>query len=263
MDSFAGPRADKRATPALRVANFSRIQGAYWELLSNMASGMHVSGLHSSTFLNPFMFQPNFASVYSWADRYMGLHASPSLAPGAWIAFRPVDHEGSTPATPIGDYTFMMQRVAASEDDTSVGETKCGTSWEGGDGDVSSPWGAWCRSLPQGGVISLTLDPALASIFAQREKGAATVRLVYSVAAAGPSLEVRFDDGTPGGAVALDTAVHGANLAAGVSPLSSWRDARANVSGAAFARGGMHGADVWVTNKGDDAAIIHMVEVTH
>ena len=156
----------------------------------------------------------------------------------------------------------MMQRLATS-DDMSVGKTKCGTSWEGGDGNFSTPWGAWCRSLPEGGTISLTLDPALSKVFAQREKGAATVRLVYSAVAAGSSIEVRYDNATPSGAVAIDTSTTGTHensLVAGAS--SSWRDVRANISGATFARGGTNGADVWVTNKGSDAAIIHMVEVT-
>merc|ERR1711871_349856 len=116
--------------------------------------------------------------------------------------------------------------------------------------------GAWCRSLPPGGVMSLILDPALAKIFAQREKGEATIRLVHSVHAAGSSIEVRYDNGAPGGAIAVDTAMHESSL---VEDASSWRDVRANVSGAAFARGGANGADVWVTNKGSDVATIHMV----
>ena len=137
MKQFAGPDGTK-TTPALAQANFSRIQGAYWELLSDMASGMHVCGVHSSSFLNPYMSQRNYADMYRWADAYIGLHASPRLTPGAWVAFRPADHEGKTPSTLIGDYTFMMQRVATAQGDTSVGEQKCGTSWEGG--NVSTPY---------------------------------------------------------------------------------------------------------------------------
>ena len=115
-----------------------------------MASGMHVCGVHSSTFLNPYMTQPNYASIYSWADSYIGLHASTTLAPGAWIAFRPADHEGTTPSTLIGDYTFMMQRVATAKGDTSVGQLKCGTSWE--KGNFSTPYVAQ-RLTIDGNVI--------------------------------------------------------------------------------------------------------------
>lgn len=138
---------------SLQAFNFSRIQGAYWELLSNMASGVHVCGLHSSAFLAPFMRQRNYATMYSWADAYIGLHASPLLAPGAWVAFRPAQPEGQTPAILIGDYSFLMQRQLGEEGDSSLGLVKCGTSWE--PGDFSTPYGAWCRSLPPGGVVSL------------------------------------------------------------------------------------------------------------
>ena len=80
-----------------------------------------------------------------------------------------------------------MQRME-SESDSSVGLEKCGTSWE--EGNWSTPYGAWCRSLPAGGVISLTLDRELARTFArsgQGANGAATVRLVYSNNAAAGS----------------------------------------------------------------------------
>ena len=85
-------------------------------------------------------------------------------------------------------------------------------------------------------------------------------------------IEVRYDNGAAGGAVAINTMhtntmhyLHGTPLTRGnelvADAASSWRDARANISGAVFARGGADGADVWVTNKGSDPAIIHMVEV--
>lgn len=319
LGSFAGPQGPKK-TPALQALNFSRIQGAYWELLSNMDSGIHVTGLHSSAFLNPWMSRPDFAAMYAWADDYMGLHASPTLAPGGWVAFRPTDPEGKTPPTLIGDYSFLMQRKAGMKDDTSVGLTKCGTSWE--PGNQSSPFGAWCRSLPAGASMFLVLDQALAASLVQQRRGtgqretvttttatptaAATgkvgVRLVYSrltrgaaagaagvvgdvvsvgdaataaeaaAATAGPRLQVRFDDGTSEGAVAIDTAAVAIDTAedethtaadTGKAPLqSSWQDVHANVSTAVFARGGTNGADVWVTNLGSDAAMIHMVEVS-
>lgn len=288
MSNFAGPGPKK--TAALKAANFSRIQGAYWELLSDMASGIHVSGVHSSTFLNPFMAQRNFAEMYAWCDAYIGLHASPWFAPGAWIAFRPDMYEGMTPATAIGDYSFLMQRLNATQGgDTSVGQVKCGTSWE--EGNASTPWGAWCRSLPAGGSISLALDPVLAQTFVRgATNGTATVRLVYSddsaaaaaVALASPSapsaalprhaslatpkphIVVRFDDGTASGAVAIDTA-HPQHATAGfaAAAATSWRDVRVNVTGAAFARGGPNSADVWVTNAGGGDVLIHMVEVAH
>ena len=259
MQQFAGP--DQTGTPGLRASNFSRIQGAYWELLSNMASGVHVCGVHSSTFLNTWMAQRNFASMYSWADAYIGLHASPEFAPGAWIAFRPADREGKTPTTLIGDYGFLMQRLSGLKRDTSIGEEKCGTSWE--EGNASTPYGAWCRSLPSGGAVALTLDPALARIFATTKN--TTVRFVYSVgvhsnAAAAPRLEVRYDNGAAGGAVAITTAAGGG---AGDDKKSSWRDVSVRVMDAVFSRGGANGADVWVTNLGAEAAVIHMVEVAH
>ena len=273
MPSFAGPKGPKK-TPALQASNFSRIQGAYWELLSDMNAGVHVCGVHSGSFLNPFMAQRNYAEMYSWADSYIGLHASPELAPGGWIAFRAADHEGETPATLIGDdYSFLLHRLPGMTEDTSAGEEKCGTSW--GEGNFSTPYGAWCRSLPAGASMFLALDQALARSLASGRWNP-TVRLVYSAGAgaggapgaeaeAAPSrlevhLEVRYDSGAAGGAVAIDTSTTAA--APPPSP-SSWRDVRVDVMGAAFARGGTNGADVWVTNLGSEAALVHMVEVAH
>lgn len=71
-------------------------------------------------------------------------------------------------------------------------------------------------------------------------------------------LEVRYDNGSGArGAVAIH-----ATAAVSSSP-SSWRDVRVNVTDAAFVRGGVGGADVWVTNVGREAVEIHMVEVAH
>lgn len=257
LDSFAGPSRTKK-TPGLSLANFSRIQGAYWELLSNMNVGVHVSGLHSSAFLNPFMGQTNFAKVYAWADAYMGLHATPSLAPGGWVAFRPSEPEGQTPPTWIGDYSFLMRRLLGVPQDKSVGLEKCGTSWE--PGNRSTPYGAWCRSLPPGAAIFLVLDKGLAEAFDSRA-AAPTVRLVYSSATRATSrthLEVRYDDGSAAGAVAIDTRT----IPAG-STDSSWVDTESVARGMAFSRGGKNGADVWVINRASDAALLHMVEIYH
>ena len=77
--------------------------------------------------------------------------------------------------------------------------------------------------------------------------------------ASSPHIEVRYDNGSSGGAVAIDTSSLGATTFA-ASP-SSWRDVRVNVTGAVFAHGGVSGADVWISNKGSEAAILHMVEV--
>lgn len=123
----------------------------------------------------------------------------------------------------------------------------------------------------------MTLNTALAQVFTQREKGKVTVRLVYSdktgagARASAPHIEVRYDNGASGGAVAIDTSrsgrssgrSSGSSLATIVaaSP-SSWHDVRVDVTGAVFTRGGTNGADVWISNKGSDAAILHMVEVT-
>ena len=49
LKDFAG-RSPK--TPALKAANFSNLQGGYWILISNMASEVHVSGVHSKAFLH-------------------------------------------------------------------------------------------------------------------------------------------------------------------------------------------------------------------
>ena len=78
----------------------------------------------------------------------MGLHATPSLAPGGWVAFRPSEPEGQTPSTWIGDYSFLMRRLLGVPQDTSVGLEKCASTEMG-------PPLAWAGKAAVGAVGSV------------------------------------------------------------------------------------------------------------
>jgi hypothetical protein len=237
LQNFAGPGGNKR-TPELEAANFSRLQGIYWMMLSGMSKGVSVTGLHSKTMLKPWLKQESFKKAFSWADGYMGLHASPELTPGAWVAFRGVgDHH-----KPYGDYSFLMSRI---ESDTSVGLQQCG------DGDEDEvPYGAWCRELPAHSGMYFALDPNNRVTF----NGHAILRLVYQAPA---ELELYCDDGTADGKLALSTSD------SSDSELM-WNDVRATVAGSKLMRGGgKKGSDLWLLNQGSRPARVHLIEARH
>jgi len=236
LDLFAGPSATKR-TPALEAANFSRLQAVYWMMLSNMDSGISVTGLHSSKMLKPWLTLDGYKKAFTWADAYMGLHASPYLAPGAWVAFRGAgdDHP------PYGDFGFLMHRL---EIDSTKGLQQCG-----GDKDAV-PYAAWCREVMAGSGIYLALEQRTRASF---NKGQATFRLVYWAPA---HLELYCDDGSSSGKLAISTVDR-------MIDGKMWKEVSATVQAATLMKGGgKSGSDVWLLNKGSSAARVHLVEVT-
>ena len=179
----------------------------------------------------------------------MGLHASPQLAPGAWIAFR--DHGDAHP--PAGDFSFLMHRVEGVPEDSSTGAQQCGSSPY--DGNASVGYGAWCRRLPAGASLFVKLDEA----FARGFSGKAHLRLVQSFAV-GAALELFYDNGNgSAGRLAL---MSGSTPPAGTAE-TTWQDSSRVVDDAVFRQGGVHRADLWVVNRGEEVGEIHMVEVRH
>jgi hypothetical protein len=130
------------------VGLFSKVQFAYWLMLSNMNSGVAASGLH----FDPMMLSSRaddaarvpldtsaFQRAYSFFDTYAGYHAHPDASPGAWVAFR-----GQGDHYPAGDFTFLM----ASDSASAVGVTRLGSN--------ASAYGAWCKALPPGEALVVT-----------------------------------------------------------------------------------------------------------
>jgi len=224
---------------------FSNLEIAYWILLSNMHNGVSASGLHGADILQRDRLASNgsYDQVYSWADRYMGLHASPSLSPGAWVAMRGQgdDHP------PHGDYDFLMNRVGG---DSSEGQQRCG----GNSSNVWNkvPYSAWCRSLPEGGEMKFKVKDGL---FRRNAKNCVQVRVVFLMHQKSQGgLSLWYDDGSPTGSQAL--------FAPGAGG-TSWVDATSTVANATFSGEGQ--ADLWLRHfnpaKSAPPAMVHMVEV--
>lgn len=153
----------------------------YWRLLSEMHCGVSMAGTHLHMFQGQleeggptvsFFDVPEMDAGWRFADRYLGLHASPHLAPGAWVALR--DDHGDQYA---GDYTYLMEREGNNPtppledsfpgvDDGSVGYRKVGSE------DVR--FGAWARGLPSGKRMIFHVDPR---VFQDGEQ--AIARVVY------------------------------------------------------------------------------------
>ena len=80
-------------------------QWNYWRLLEDLHYGFSMIGVYG--FDLERSDNPEYRQAFEFAARYAGFHASPSVAPGAWVALR----EGRQLK---GDYSFLMQRVPAS-----------------------------------------------------------------------------------------------------------------------------------------------------
>jgi hypothetical protein len=125
----------------------------YWRLLVDLHCGVSFIALYGADLAHAA--EPEFRAAFDFAGRYAGYHASPSAAPGAWVALR----EGNTLQ---GDYTFLMRRsgeMAALEKQ----------------GPADQRFGAWARALAPGAAAHFDLDPA----FARSLKGDATVAVTY------------------------------------------------------------------------------------
>lgn len=219
---------------------FKMTQFNYWRLLSEMHCGVSMAGTHLHMFRGQledggptisFFDVPEMDAGWRFADRYLGLHASPRQAPGAWVALR--DDHGDQYA---GDYTYLMEREGNNPtpplqdafpgvDDGTVGYRKVGSE------DVR--FGAWARGLPSGKRMRFHLDPR---VFADGEK--AIARVVY------------FDQGqgawqlTQGDRIEMSVTGQGSG---------TWREIEVpiRVDGNAFD----------IVNTGPSEVIFHMLEI--
>ena len=150
-------------------------QWNYWRLLCDLHCGVsfiacyasdlevahsgryRVGNLSAAESKNTTTFKDEFDAAFQFAAKYAGYHASPKVAPGAWVAFREGD-------TLTGDYTFLMQRET---DQTR--EIK-----NAGPGDQR--FGAWARLLPRDQTMQLALHEAFAASLATQD---AELRVTY------------------------------------------------------------------------------------
>jgi hypothetical protein len=127
----------------------------YWRLLADLNLGFSMLGVYGADLENAG--NPEYRAAFDFAARYAGYHASPSVAPGAWVALR----EGSL--LQKGDYSFLMRRLPGA---VMKPEEKIGPD--------DQRFGAWALTLPKGAEAKFALDPAFA-----RSLKKATVRVTY------------------------------------------------------------------------------------
>ena len=230
---------------------YSNAEVAYWIALSNMNSGVAISGMHAASVLEPSARTPELAERLTWAASYMGRHTSVQAAPGAWVAFRAEADAGPDASAPgRRDYTYLM-RIKSLE--SAPVERQCGNN--------ASGYGAWCRVLT-GSESSIHLAVTAGGLFSDGSSpSAVTLRLVYLPSgsrgsAAGCSLQLWY--------VAASTrdAKLGVAVPAYTAGRVAWKEAISNISDAVFGGVGPRGSDFWLTLAGGGAceARVHMVE---
>jgi hypothetical protein len=240
------PKAEQR-----HGIEYSNTEVAYWIALSNMNSGVAISGMHAASVLKPSARTSELTDRLTWAANYMGRHTSVQAAPGAWVAFRAEADAGPDAFAPgRRDYTFLM-RIKSLE--SVPVERQCGNN--------ASGYGAWCRVLT-GSESSIHLAVTADGLFSDGSSPSpVTLRLVYLPSGArgstlGCSLQLWY--------VAAST--RGAKLGLAVSAYTAdrvvWKEAMSNISDALFGGVGPRGSDFWLTLAGGDAceARVHMVE---
>jgi hypothetical protein len=191
----------------------------YWRLLSDLNQGFSMIGVYGSDLVNAE--KPEYRAAFDFAVRYAGYHASPSVAPGAWVALR----EGSFLLK--GDYTFLMRRLEGMK---MKPEQKIGPD--------DQRFGAWALTLPKGAEVKFALDPDFARSLAGRK---VAVRVIY------------LDQGS--GAFTVRT---GRTFPGEVSNSGRWKAAENEIDGASLAAGsdGEH-----IVIQADIDLTLHMVEV--
>jgi hypothetical protein len=134
----------------------SPCQWNYWRLLVDLHCGVSFIGIYGSDLAHAD--EPEFDAAFQFAARYAGYHASPSVAPGAWVALR----EGNYLK---GDYTFLMTRLPGDAT-TPIANA----------GPDDQRYGAWARIIPAGGRARFQLDDRFAASLNSND---VTVRIVY------------------------------------------------------------------------------------
>jgi hypothetical protein len=196
-------------------------QWSYWRLLSDLNLGFSMIAIFGPDIEKAG--NPEIRAGFEFAARYAGYHASPSVAPGAWVALR----EGSR--LQKGDYSFLMRRLAGAP---MKAEEKIGPAGQ--------RFGAWAMTLAKGGSARFALDPVFA----------------HSLAGKQATLRVTFLDRNEG---TFTVHASGREFQAKLNGSGRWKTAEFAIDRAAFSAGGK-GEDITITTGTD--VTIHMIEVT-
>lgn len=172
-----------------------------------------------------------FLDTFEFGAKYVGYHASPEIAPGAWVAMRQLEKYGNPKNEPIaGDCTFLMKRLAdKSKPVTNVG-------------DAGSRFYAYARVLPKSEKMTLVLDPLFAKSLTGKKAG----------------LNVIYFDGSKG---TLQIEASGQAFSIELKNSGGWQRASFEVPQASFGNA-KDGGDIVVTAGPNEDVMLHMIEVT-
>lgn len=217
-------------------------QWNYWRLLSDLNMGVSfiaiygndlsvaASGRHVGQ--DAAQYREEFTKAFEFAARYAGTHASPAVAPGAWVAFRHSTVNRMTQSKlekMTGDYNFLMERLPGPGTfKTNVGPDR-------------QRFGAWALMLPTDERLRLELNDTFVKSLSDR---AATINITYLDDAKGS-----FD--TLAGEKTFVTKLQGSK---------EWKTASFKISGSALVKD-THGAHITIDAHSAPIAF-HMVEVS-
>lgn len=181
---YHGPNKDARWT--------SPGQYMYWRLLFDLHTGVSMPALYSAdldvaaTGIHPkegdvSNYQESFNKAIKFGALYAGYHASPTVAPGAWIAFRHneknINYDVIREFT--DNYSFLMKQLLP-DNSKWKNVIKIGP-------DVQR-FGAWAKVVEQGQNIRLQLS----DLFTESIKGKpAVIKVIYFDSTG--SFETAFD----------------------------------------------------------------------
>lgn len=134
----------------------SPCQWNYWRLLVDLHCGVSFIAVYGAD-LQAAKGEPEFREALEFAARYAGYHASPSRAPGAWVALREGEYLK-------GDYSFLMRRL--TDDSRPVKLV----------GPADQRYGAWARQTGESGTMKFHVDP---EFLAAHDGKSLMLRVVY------------------------------------------------------------------------------------
>jgi hypothetical protein len=238
-------------------------QFLYWRMLSDMQLGISYVDCYGDDLAvaqsavyggQPVPeYQAEFDAAFRFAAKYAGYAGRPAAAPGAFIAFRPLDPAVSNySVADYAEFVALLDAGATKGIDPRTDGTKGvaipapygvqGNTYYSV-GPTTQRFGAWARSIAKGAAVDLQLDASFRS-----HENAQGTKLV----------NVTYLDDAPGNAFTVAAA--GQSLTVNLTGTGKWRTATLQSRGN-FAENAS-GADIVVTAK-TGTITLHMVETTY
>jgi hypothetical protein len=225
-----------------------RIQVVYWSTLSALHQGIEFISYYGAD-----VIEPEFESVFHFANKYAGWYREPHRSPGAWIAFREMEEHYWKNLT--GNFEYLMTQIKPENTiglyayrpyhfpDRALNPYGEPAFYMGVRAEKE---GIWARQT-NGQPIYLDLDDTFA---------ASLDDLI--------AIRVSFFDQGDGEFRLMFNDENGELQTYTFSKCNTmqWREVKIVVGSYQFANSLEENADILLDNAGDDEDIFHMVEVT-